>query len=219
MSKAGNDNWKTPLGVYERAIAELIKTREQLQTELQSLRDIQASYDNLKSELQAAKTEIKTLQSQFQACQKELQETKAKLEATKTELQATDKQHEDKITEAKEIADIAYSEAKAADSKVESVKNEIENGTIVAQKALMLRGRDENYWMRFHSVDSVNHDIFQIWKIDDTWYDTIRVKAAKLLRARDDKHWMKFCRVDSKNRDVFAMWRSDKTWHINIQLK
>ncbi|MFB2971480.1 hypothetical protein ACE1CD_21140 [Aerosakkonema sp. BLCC-F183] len=219
MSKAGNDHWKTPLGVYERAIAEVIKTREEFQTELRSLRDIQASYDNLKSELQAAKQEIQNLQSQFQACQKELQETKAELEATKLEFQDADKQHEIRITEAKETADIALSEAKAANSKVESVKTEIENGTIVAQKALMLRGRNENYWMRFHSVDSVNHDVFQIWKIDDTWYDTIRVKAAKLLRARDDKHWMKFYRVDGKNRDVFAMWRSDKTWHDNIQLK
>jgi len=30
MTKAGDDSWKTPLGYYERAIAELRKAREEL---------------------------------------------------------------------------------------------------------------------------------------------------------------------------------------------
>ena len=36
MNKASD--WKTPLGYYEKAIAELRRTREEVQTELQTLK-------------------------------------------------------------------------------------------------------------------------------------------------------------------------------------
>ena len=67
-------------------------------------------------------------------------------------------------------------------SEIRFVKDGIKNGTIVAQKALMLRGRDEKHWMRFKYVKQVKdnkYDTFFIWKSDDnTWHHVVRVEAA-----------------------------------------
>jgi DNA repair ATPase RecN len=57
MTKAGANDWKTPLGSYERAITKLTKTREELQAELRALRELQDSQATLKAELHAAQTE------------------------------------------------------------------------------------------------------------------------------------------------------------------
>jgi hypothetical protein len=92
MTKAGD--WKTPLGYYERALAELKKAREEFQAESQALKELQASHATLQKELQATQTELQNLrelQSSHAILQKELQATKAKFETafqnTHTELQ------------------------------------------------------------------------------------------------------------------------------------
>jgi hypothetical protein len=94
MTKADADNWKTPLGYYERAIAELRKAREEFQAESQALRELQDSHATLKAEFQAAQTELqalKELHSSHATLLEEIQATKAKLEVdiqgTNTELQ------------------------------------------------------------------------------------------------------------------------------------
>jgi len=54
MFKAGNDNWKTPLGYYEKAIEELRRSREDLQ-------EMKANYlhnHNIESNFASFKTEI-----------------------------------------------------------------------------------------------------------------------------------------------------------------
>ncbi len=79
MGKAGADDWKTPLGFYEKAIAELERTREEFQTELQILRELQASHVNLKAEFQ---TEIQDLKSEIQNYQRQLETTKVELNGT-----------------------------------------------------------------------------------------------------------------------------------------
>ena len=61
MAKAGADDWKTPLGYYERAIAELKKAREEIQAELQTVRELQSSHATLKADLKAAQTELQNL--------------------------------------------------------------------------------------------------------------------------------------------------------------
>lgn len=208
MSKAGANDWKTPLGYYERAIAELKKAREEFQTELQIVRALQSSHANLKAELETTK--------------EELQRTKAELHDTNQRLEKL----ENIVSETQEIANSARSEAKAAQdtantthSEVESVKNGIKSGTIVAQRAIMLQGKDDQHWMRFRKLDSVNHHCFQIWKSDDTWHDDIRVKAAIFLRARDDYHWMGCKYVDEKNYDVFYVWRWNNTWQSTVRVR
>jgi hypothetical protein len=95
MTKASADNWKTPLGYYERAIAELRKAREEFQAESQALRELQASHATLKAQLQAAQTELQKLrefESSHATLQKDIQATKVELKAdsldTKKELQS-----------------------------------------------------------------------------------------------------------------------------------
>ncbi|MEH1769870.1 GUN4 domain-containing protein [Nostoc sp.] len=97
MFKASNDNWKTPLGYYEKAIEELRRTREELQ-------DMKANNNlhNIESTIASFQTEIKELKSELQTMQERLANTeetaietqmtlaeaqKASL-AAKTELQA-----------------------------------------------------------------------------------------------------------------------------------
>jgi hypothetical protein len=95
MSKASANDWKTPLGYYERAIEELKKAREEFQAELQTVRELQSSHATLKAELQAAQVELeslKELQSSHATLQEVLQTTKAELETdiqdTNTELKS-----------------------------------------------------------------------------------------------------------------------------------
>ena len=141
------DDWKTPLGYYERAIEELKSTREELQTELEAVRELKASHETLKAELEATKAE--------------LQDTKQRLEKLASKAQAT---------------------ADSAASKIESVKAGIENGSIVAQKALMLKARDDKHWMRFKYLKDDKYDTFLVWKENDIWYHTVRVGGADKLR-------------------------------------
>ncbi|MEB3283438.1 MAG: GUN4 domain-containing protein [Lyngbya sp.] len=68
-----NSNNKTPLEYYERAIQELINTREQLETELESLKV-------LKDELKFTKDELATTQAKLDDTQRELSNTKQELQ-------------------------------------------------------------------------------------------------------------------------------------------
>jgi len=99
MTKADADNWKTPLGYYERAIAELSKAREAFQMELQTIREVQASLAALKEELQVTKEQLEATQktaNEFQSrvataetaandAQTELENLKANLPAIRLE--------------------------------------------------------------------------------------------------------------------------------------
>ena len=71
-----NSNNKTPLEYYERAIQELTNTREQFQTELESLREMQDELKSTKDELAKIKAEVK---EKIQATNAELQKQKEKL--------------------------------------------------------------------------------------------------------------------------------------------
>ena len=94
----------------------------------------------------------------------QIQQLKEELNKTKNELTATKKALESQIR-----------------ATIASLKNEIETGSIIAQKAAMLQARDENHWMRFHRVDSSNHDLFELWRLDNKWFSTIRVQASAHL--------------------------------------
>ncbi len=116
MSKAGNDNWKTPLGVYERSIAELRRTREEIQAEMRNLRQMQVSLgelSNLKTELENSQVKIESL--------------KADLEKTKAELLITQKI----ASEAQHRVVDAEREAYSAQKQLENLKllmNNNQNG-------------------------------------------------------------------------------------------
>ncbi len=216
MTKTGNSNWKTPLGYYEKSIEELRRTREELQSELETLREIKADYTNLKAELEATKQELQETKAELHKTRQhvenytnikaELEATKQELQETKAELQKTRQHVENLVTKAQVKADSAV-------LKIESVQAGIETGSIVAQKALMLQGKDDKHWMRFHNLDGVNHHCFQVWRSDNnTWHDDIRVKAAFFLQATDDKHWLRF-KYLKDGYSTFRVWKGDNTWH------
>ncbi|MGB3188838.1 MAG: H-type lectin domain-containing protein [Limnoraphis sp.] len=71
-----SNDTKTPLEYYERAIQELTNTREQLQTELESLKQLKAELKSTKDELAQTQAEF---QEQIQATNAELQNQKEKL--------------------------------------------------------------------------------------------------------------------------------------------
>ena len=56
------DNWKTPLGYYEKAL-------EDLQIELIKIKQFQAEYTNFKQELENTQTELKMLKEKFNLIQ------------------------------------------------------------------------------------------------------------------------------------------------------
>jgi septal ring factor EnvC (AmiA/AmiB activator) len=94
MTKADAENWKTPLGYYERAIAELSKAREAFQLELQTIREVQASQADLKKQLQATKEQLETTQktaNEFQArvatAEKAANDAQSELQSLKENLQ------------------------------------------------------------------------------------------------------------------------------------
>jgi|GEM_PF-2053979 len=69
MFKVGNDNWKTPLGYYEKAIEELRRSREELQ-------EMKANHlQTLESNLPSFQAEIKELKSELQTTQERLTNT------------------------------------------------------------------------------------------------------------------------------------------------
>ena len=192
------NDWKTPLGYYERAIAELARTRQEVQTELQNLqqtlRDLQSSQVNLqleldttKAELQATQIEVQNTQARLQALKLEYQNSQAELQDTKVELKTTNHHLESLVERVHKKVDSAFSEAKIAQSlasktsaEIEAVEARIKSGDTVAQKALMLKGEDDNHWMRFHYLKRDKyHRTFSIWNSDkNSWHKAVRVNAA-----------------------------------------
>ena len=95
MTKAGADDWKTPLGYYERAIAELRKTREEIQSELQNLKLIQPSLlelPKLKADLQNSQIEIQALKAELAANQKVANEAQSRVSNAEKEASAAQKE-------------------------------------------------------------------------------------------------------------------------------
>jgi hypothetical protein len=76
-------------------------------------------------------------------------------------------------------------------TKLDTLRTQLQNGQFVvgsassaasaatastcgtAERANMLRARDDAHWLRFHTVDSKNRDVFELWRIDNTWHPTI----------------------------------------------
>lgn len=195
MTKASD--WKTPLGYYERAIAELTRTREEVQAELQNLQQIikelqssqtslQLELETTQAELQASQRELQNTQVELQAVKAECQNTQAELHDTKVELKTTNQGLESLVERVHKRVDSAVSEANTAQNmaskaiaEIEAVKAGIENGNIVAQKALMLRGEDSDHWMKFHYLKNKYYRTFSIWNSGkNSWSKAVRVNVA-----------------------------------------
>lgn len=123
--KTGGDDWKTPLGVYERAIAELASTRQELQAELKNLKELESWKANLRSEIQSAKADLQAIKSEQQTFQANLETTKKELSATQIELQNVKAELESKKSEINDIQ-----------TKLETTNTLLKTFSTEAQKAV-----------------------------------------------------------------------------------
>lgn len=128
----------------------------------------------LTEKLEALQRDIQEKATQIDSLNREIKTTKNTLQETRRELESTRSSLTSASDNAQRTADIARSE-------VNSLKVGIESGSIIAQKALMLRARDDHHWMRCRTVDGANHDVFELWRNDGQWFSTIRVDAALRL--------------------------------------
>ena len=118
MSKASAGDWKTPLGYYERAIAELKRTCEEIRTERQNFKQIsQIELQTLKAELQSAD------QAELQALKAELQATKDHLETT----QQTANEALARVATAERAANLAQEEIQTLKAELQAIKDCLEN--------------------------------------------------------------------------------------------
>ncbi|QLE53444.1 hypothetical protein FD724_36660 (plasmid) [Nostoc sp. C057] len=63
-------------------------------------------------------------------------------------------------------------------AQIESLQSGIQDGSIIAAKAVMLRARDDNHWMRHKGLDAENQDCYGLWRQgDDKWFNLIQVAA------------------------------------------
>jgi hypothetical protein len=82
----------------------------------------------------------------------------------------------------------------------------IENGSIIAQKALMLQARDYSHWMRWKEVDSQNREIFEMWRADtNTWTPRITTNSTQTIAYSEPFSWS-----TSDNTPV-KMWHSSRS--------
>ena len=131
MTISNSDDWKTPLGVYERAIKEIMKAKENIELELQNFKSVQAcELESLKANFDGYG--LKRYQEQIETLKNDLQITKEHLgrvqkiaddaliskEALKEEIRLT-----------KERLAIAEKTAKNNQKEIDSLKAEINNQT------------------------------------------------------------------------------------------
>lgn len=88
------------------------------------------------------------------------------------------------VQKAQQTADAAQSAAINAQntansslSGLSSLQSGIQDGSVIAAKAVMLRARNDNHWMRHKGVDSQNQDCYGLWRTDDRWFNLIQVAA------------------------------------------
>jgi methyl-accepting chemotaxis protein len=133
-------------------------------------------------------------------------------------LNLTVNQAQNTANDAVNRANNAQNTANSGISGISSLQSGIQDGSVVALKASMLRARDDNHWMRFNTVDASNHDVFMLWRTDNTFHPTIRVQASDKLLARNDSHWMRYKLTNASNQECYGLWVINGQWHNLIQV-
>lgn len=111
MAQSNSDDCKTPLGVYERAIREIVKTREGMQAHLSKM---QAAFDSSQTEVKTLKEELQSTKDRLANVEKIAEEALNSKELTKELLRLTG-----------ERLAIAEKKADDAQKEIDSLKAEI----------------------------------------------------------------------------------------------
>lgn len=117
MATTGADDWKTPLGVYERGIREIRKTREEIRLELKSIKAMQTS-------------QIESLKEEIERDQIETQALKAELEATKERLNTVQKLADESLSSKEalnEVMRLTKERVLSVEKIAEDAQREIDN--------------------------------------------------------------------------------------------
>lgn len=116
-----------------------------------------------------AELEMKIMNPLEKALRAEIQALREELAKTSAELSLAIEQ--------------ARSTANAAQGTVDSLRSDIQNGGIIAQRALMLRGRNDDHWMRFREITKTGLDYFMMYRTTDgAWFDQIKVPYSAAFR-------------------------------------
>ncbi|MGB7416776.1 MAG: hypothetical protein WA902_21445 [Thermosynechococcaceae cyanobacterium] len=182
----------------------------QFEDDMELLNAINQTMDKLQNNIDTTLARSKELDEKIEVFQTKLDQI--------DDLDLEVKNVKDSATSAIGSANSAQATANQAIADTASLRSDVQNGSVVAQKALMLQARDSNHWMRFHKVDASNHDLFELWRTDNTWHPTIRVQASDKLLARNDSHWMRHKGVDKNNHDCYGLWVIPGNWHNLIQV-
>ncbi len=117
----------------------------------------------LERELQEKTNEISRINQELEESRKALQNTSSELEKVKIHLDTT------------------TGIANTTRSEISVLRQGLEQGSIVVQKAIMLQARNSDHWMRFNRTNTTNHDVFELWRTDNQWFPLICVEAANRL--------------------------------------
>lgn len=130
----GSEDWKTPLGVYERAIKEITKAREEIQAQLSNrqaefdcsqtevIAELRKTREEIQSELQNLK-QIQPSLVELPKLKADLQNSQLEIQNLKTELAATQKV----ANEAQSRIDKAEREASVAQKELQTLKELMNN--------------------------------------------------------------------------------------------
>ncbi|HEY9301651.1 MAG TPA: H-type lectin domain-containing protein [Phormidium sp.] len=123
MAQSNSDDWKTPLGVYERAIREITKSREEIQAQLAKMK---LAYDSSQTEVKALKAELETTKNNLANVQKIADEALTSKEVVKELLRLTG----ERLAIAEKNVDDAHKEIETlkAENKEKSQTLRIEHG-------------------------------------------------------------------------------------------
>lgn len=117
----------------------------------------------IEQELQEKTNEISRINQELKESREALQNTLSELEKVKIRIDTTT-----------ETVNTSHSE-------ISSLRQGLEQGSIVVQKAIMLQARNSDHWMRFSRTNTTNHDVFELWRTDTQWFSNICVDAASRL--------------------------------------
>ncbi|MFW6295714.1 MAG: GUN4 domain-containing protein [Halothece sp.] len=160
-----NNDWKTPLGYYEKAIADLRKTQEQLIEELKNVNSFKADHYLLKEELKQAHQEIDILKNKLEVA-----------ENTIAAIQETANSHQSKLMGNEKAMNYLYEQLELTKGKLQEVTDNVN----LSQKRI--NDIEETANLSRDKVYQFSDQFMVISKITGTDYITLR----NLL---NDKKW------------------------------
>lgn len=208
MAQSSFDDWKTPLGVYERAIREITKFREEMQAQLSQ---IQLAFDSSQTEVKALKEELETTKNLLTNVQKIADEALTSKEISKELLRLTG----ERLAIAEKNTDDAHKEIGSlkAEIKEKSQTLKIEHGVWEGTAKdtpgwSILAGEGERIfrtYIRFSEVFLAPPNVVAAL----SYFDIIKVANSRLN--------VKVVDVDNNGfyLDLYTYWDS-KVWAVGV---